>query len=454
VATSLDAGPADQGVGRIGGMDAERGGPSALGVTRVSRRFLALLVTSAVAVLGVPLTVAFDSYLYVQSSRHVFGSGALTGYHWIREPLYPLIIKVVRAAGGNADIWLIWAQLGALFLASYLAARAILGRSDRWVLGTALVIALNPMALGYAGAVLQTVWIMLVVSAHCALIGTAWRDPSPPAARYVLALVGLTIVSTHLSFQLAYLSFATGFALGIRLLRASPTPSAAGARARMKPRSLWWASAGAGLVLGFSAVAVGVVSLQPWQAYKQSVTGGAQTDELGLGNTTDTSAVNKMDQLLSNPAAAVVQITLRPLEMLGFKTPMYQENPLFGLAPFTAGQRCGKLYWADTMPGPVEETSQLLQPTCKSRVVHAAIGLFSRPGSWLYHASSLAFLLAIPILLIARRWEALLLGPPIALLFMYAAINASIDRYAFPVYPVGVALLAAGLRWLIVRLRA
>ena len=105
-------------------------------------------------------------------------------------------------------------------------------------------------------------------------------------------------------------------------------------------------------------------------------------------------------------------MTYRPLEMLGFKTPMFQENPIFGLAPFTAEQRCGKLYWAETMPGPVEETRQLLQPTCKSRVVHAAIGLFIRPGSWLYHASSLAFLLAIPILLIARRWEALLLGPP------------------------------------------
>ena len=105
--------------------------------------------------------------------------------------------------------------------------------------------------------------------------------PAPSAARYILALAGLTVVSAYLSFQLTYLGFATGFALGIRLLRASPSRSAAGARGRMKPRALWWGSVGAGLALGLAAVAVGVVSLQPWQAYKQAVTAGAETDELG-----------------------------------------------------------------------------------------------------------------------------------------------------------------------------
>ena len=66
----------------------------------LSRQNLILFAITTVAVLGVPITVAFDSYLYVQSSRHVFGSGALDGYHWIREPLYPLIIKIIRAACG------------------------------------------------------------------------------------------------------------------------------------------------------------------------------------------------------------------------------------------------------------------------------------------------------------------------------------------------------------------
>jgi hypothetical protein len=425
-----------------------RGNP----LVTVRGRHLTLLAITAVAVLGVPLTVAFDSYLYVQSSRHVFGAGALTGYHWIREPLYPLIIKIVRAAGGNADVWLIWTQLGALVIAVYLAARAILGRSDRWVLGTAIVAAVNPMALGYAGSVLQTVWIMLVLATHCALIAKAWRDPSPQIANYLLALLGLTVVSAHLSFQLAYLSCATGFALGIRLLRASPTTATMRGHANSPGR--WWAaSIGAGLVLGLGAVAIGAVSLQPWQAYKSTVTKGAATDELGLGNTTDTSAVSKLDGLLKDPAATAKQMTERPLQMLGLVTPQFNENPIFGLEPFTPDHRCGKLFWADTMPGPVAETAQLLQPTCKSRIVHSAIGLMIRPGAWLYYGSSLAFLLAIPILLFSRRWEVLVLGPPVVLLFLYAAIDASNDRYAFPIYPVGVALLAAGLRWLIERTR-
>lgn len=448
MASSHETVPAGPGGGGAGAPGASRAARPGLAGGLLSPRLLVFVCVSTIAVLGVPLTVAFDSYLYVQSSRHVFGAGALTGYHWIREPLYPVIIKVVRAVGGNADVWLIWAQLGALFLAAYLAARAILGRSDRWVLGTALLAALNPMALGYAGAVLQTVWIMLIVAAHCALIAKAWRDPFPATARYLLALLGLTVISAHLSFQLTYLSFATGFALGFRLLRASTSVSASRARERMSPPLLWVGSLAVGLVLGLGAVAVGVASLQPWLAYKQAVTAGAATDELGLGNSADTSAVNKLDQLLSQPSKSLDQLVNRPLEMLGLRTPMFEENPLFGLAPFTPEQRCGKLYWAETMPGPVEETGQLLQPTCKSRLVHAAIGLFIRPGAWLYHASSLAFLVAIPILLVTRRWQALILGPPIVLLFMYAAIDASIDRYAFPIYPIGVALLVAGLRWL------
>ena len=57
--------------------------------TRAGRRLVALLATSFVAVLGVPLTVAFDSYLYVQSSRHVFGAGALTGTTGSGSPSIP-----------------------------------------------------------------------------------------------------------------------------------------------------------------------------------------------------------------------------------------------------------------------------------------------------------------------------------------------------------------------------
>ena len=423
------------------------------GHIRAHRRLLALLAATSIAVLGVPLTVAFDSYLYVQSSRHVFGSGALTGYHWIREPGYPLIIKAVRAIGGNADIWLIWAQLGALFLATYLAARAILGRSDRWVLAAALVAAANPMALGYAGSVLQTVWITLALAAHCGLIATAWRDPAPRAGRYVLALLALTLASTYLAFQLAYLSLATGFAVGYRLMKVSPTDVAARARNRLQRRSLAWVSLAAGLSLALGATAVGVVGLQPWHTYKASVTGGAELDESGLGNNAESSPMNPLKTLAADPAAAGHQMTTRPLQLLGLMTPTFRENPVFGLSPFTPEQRCGKLFWAETMPGPVEETRQLLQPTCKSRIVHGVIGLFVRPGAYLYIATSVALLLAIPVLLIARRWELLVLGPPVVLLLMYAATTAPIDRYGFPVYPIGVAVLAATLRWALARIR-
>ena len=405
-------------------------------------------------VLGVPLTVAFDSYLYVQSSRHVFGSGAIDGYHWIREPLYPIIIKVVRAAAGNADVWLIWTQLGALVLATYLASRAVLGRPDRWVLATSIVAAMNPMALGYAGAVLQTTWIMLSLVGNCALIATAWRDPAPKVGRYLLALVGLTVLSSYLSFQLGYLSLATGFALGIRLLRASPSTLPMTLRDRLGRSGLFLASIGVGAAIGLGSVVVGQVSLQPWVAYKNAVTAGAATDEMGLSNTAGLSPTEKLTTLVSDPVATAKGMTLRPLELLGLKTPLYEENPVFGFGPFTPDQRCGKLFWAETMPGPVEETRQLLQPTCKSRVVHAVLGAFARPGAWLYRASTIALLAAIPVLLITRRWEVLLIGPPALLLLLYAAIDASNDRYGFPIYPVGVAMLAAALRWTTQRFRA
>jgi hypothetical protein len=413
----------------------------------LSRRNLILFGITTIAVLGVPITVAFDSYLYVQSSRHVFGAGALEGYHWIREPLYPLIIKIIRAAAGNADIWLIWTQLGALVMAAHLASRAVLGQRSRWVLGTAIVASLNPMALGYAGAVLQTTWIMLALAANCALIAAAWRDPAPRAGRYMFTLIALTVLSAYLSFQLAYLSLATGFALGIRLLHASPTSPVVSVRDKLGRPALFWASLATGVAIGLGAVVIGVVSLQPWVAYKTAVTGGAETDEMGLSNTAGLSPTQKLASLVSDPAATAVGMTSRPLELLGLRTPLHEENPVFGFGPFSPEQRCGKLFWAETMPGPVEETRQLLQPTCKSRIVHGAIGLFARPGAWLYRASTIALIAAIPILLIARRWEALLLGPPVLLLLLYAAIDASNDRYGFPVYPIGVALLAAALRW-------
>lgn len=104
-------------------------------------------------ILGARLLVTFDSYLYFSSAKSIFTSEFDDHYHWIREPLYPLFLKVVLFFAHSG---LLLSLVQSVLLAAgmmHLARTLRLGSSLRFI--AALLVFGSAVMVGFNGAVLQ-----------------------------------------------------------------------------------------------------------------------------------------------------------------------------------------------------------------------------------------------------------------------------------------------------------
>ena len=165
-------------------------------------------------------------------------------------------------------------------------------------------------------------------------------------------------------------------------------------------------------------------------------------NQLGLGNVFSATPSGKLRQILDSPVPMVEAMALSVREQLTLSSTTIDENMIFAQAAFSRSGLCGKLFWADPIAGVVTEAMSRIQPTCRSlpwlAYGHAAL----RPGKFIVQLSSIVFLFAILLLPIMRRfavWAAL--APAAQLVLMYSTLDTAINRYGFPIYPVGVSLL-------------
>ena len=246
----------------------------------IRRPVLWILAFGLFAALAVPITISFDGLLYVQSSQAIFTSGALDGYQWTRGPLYPLIIRAVRLAGGTGSVWIVGTQAVAAAVGAWIVTRAVLGRGwARWV-GLALIL-LNPLTLGYAGSVLQQTWITLVLALNTAII---WAALEGRANRRTLvaALVVVTILAAFLIAQLAYVCAGSAAVVAWVWYR---DPQREGREARPEARSTARRTLVRAALSGLAFLAVVILARgvqAPWNLYERSVVQGAETNAAGI----------------------------------------------------------------------------------------------------------------------------------------------------------------------------
>ena len=118
-----------------------------------------------------PISVFWDSYLYLGSSSSLFTDNFLENYHWVREPGYPLFIKITTSLMGAEG--LIFCQyvlswLGVIFFIESLKHVFKTNRESK-SLYVAGVFSLA-LSAGYASSVLQQIFFIFAVSATMNLI--------------------------------------------------------------------------------------------------------------------------------------------------------------------------------------------------------------------------------------------------------------------------------------------
>ncbi len=131
--------------------------------------FLFISIATLLAFLY-PLTVTWDGYLYIGSGFSLFTNNFLTDYHWLREPAYPIFIRICYAIGGYT--FLIFIQFSLLTIAILQTKRLIeklipiAGKRNLWI-GSYL--ALFTLA-GYAATILQQVLFISITVALMSLL--------------------------------------------------------------------------------------------------------------------------------------------------------------------------------------------------------------------------------------------------------------------------------------------
>jgi hypothetical protein len=134
---------------------------------KVSKRYP---LTICFLLIAIPLTsanfvVTHDGYLYLNSGFSLFKNNFELDYQWLREPGYPLILKVIGASL-NYDYSYIFVQSLMLSGSFYIFYYVFFGKAKIGILTKLylLLVVINPYFFGWSSTVLQVAPITLCLS--------------------------------------------------------------------------------------------------------------------------------------------------------------------------------------------------------------------------------------------------------------------------------------------------
>jgi len=336
------------------------------------------------ALLGVltPTRVYPDSINYMNSGTSLFTSAFAADYFWLREPLYPLLLRIVLELPPGVTIHLLPAAqglaLGAGFWLFALVARdlGLLRRPEMasYYAFTCLLV------LGYTGAVLQQTLVILAASA------LAWCT-----VRLAIAPIDRRIIFwTSISAALAVLLSAI-FLVAVALVPVATVLNPHRGGGRRAAVSIW----------GSGGLAIGL-----WTLVRL-----ANGQPFGLGGAAVLDRTNTTDWPL-RIQAFLATFGLAPdfYDGVHFNVLSYS-NVALGLRPYFGGTPCVDADLVDltTMPdtylvcgstlAPALSQS-LLQPVTTYALVQVIVGVFALVWAWCRtrHLALYAGVLAITII--------------------------------------------------------
>jgi len=428
---------------------------------------LGALLTGLTSMIAVPLQVSVDGYFYLSSAKSLFTEDRDRFYAFVREPGYPLVLRFIHDVLGSADVWLGLAQGFMLGFAVFFIGFLILPprRNLRTVvLFIALYLAaINPVFFAYSGYVLQQPWQAFLMAAWFVLMWLALMRPTLGSALGALAGgIILAVVSAWSSIALSYLQY-----LGLTVLVACVLWRAWGALQRRRVERALAAAPALGLsqispsvagtrrqqvaiavVLLLSLVGAGVIGMTATRSTEGWYAAGQAAVSEGRNELQPAAQITPQEAIGYNLAAPWLLMRRLPtlvfgvgaVTMLGptVSADRVQENVVFSRISVNPQWICGA-YHDFTFYPYTDYARGWFTQTCRDRWAQAILADYAPWGAWLYRLASIALLTVWVPLLILRRWrDLLLLLPAYGFLAAYVSVNFLIDRYGVPLYPFGI----------------
>lgn len=377
-----------------------------------------VLALSAYIVAAARTAISYDSHLYLASAKSLFWPGMETWYHWIREPLYPALIRLSTGLFGSVDIGLVTVQTAAVVTAASVCFKEWFPTSPLLRRTGLLLTLANPIVIGFIGFVGQQAIFLALLCLSLAWVHRAKVPSSKRPKRFIAVSAALGAALVLLSATL--LTVVMGIALHVFLSREDANPSH-GRTVLARPP----------VVLTLAAV----VALAGWWSYKAVVTSDTVSaypySEWIWDYSQSKSEFNAAEKLL-----ALLSLgrdgTVPP-------SPVAWELTIYGGIDEAHGGRCG---FEDPGDLAADYSEGYLEITCRPAWASAVNASLAPAGLVLHRISMLALVLSVAAAAIFRPAR-----PFAVITIAYLApyvVAAGISRYGVPLYPVGILLLLLG----------
>jgi hypothetical protein len=414
-----------------------------------------------------PILITNDGTTYLSSARFIFSEEMLINYYWIREPGYPLFLKLALLFKSLSGIVIIIVQSSALYAAFFLAYKAVFSSLNRQTNTPSNLIALTVLFLSfyyisYGAIILQQSFLALFISSLLFIITKLLTVLAHKELKiYLFLYFILSAISVNFFYHYIYLFAITSLIMPILLLKNKQI------EIKRNIYKVLFA-----IITTITLVSASYLASIPWQSFKSQQLASYQLQPVLEVQTesSDSSTPSGTEEIAESPEpppAGWRGLSLPdPITVLKYygvfsPDPSYnqrlllylsladenryassRENALFlnwmldhqaeGTFLISAG------WYPFTINAQEIQPANLLSSNTPNINNSSLITTFSQ---LLYQLISITFLISIPIALLRRKHHlSLLLAISILSAIPYL-FTVPVDRYSISIYPLMAAIL-------------
>ena len=375
-----------------------------------------LIVSIAIVIaslLTYNFTVTFDSYLYLNSAEHIFSKNFILEYQWLREPGYPLILKLI-AIFYQTDFIYVLVQSAMLSISFFLYYTVFFGNRSLSKLSKFLVmsIVLNPYYITWASTVLQVAPITLCLAMITFMIN---KNYEKIASRDILYWIAVNLFCLSIAFNIGAISIICNLIVFIKLSISSK------------------------ILLKEIAIvsSVFLITAFAWLSYKEKVLSETKGIQSGW-NTDYFSSANQL--LLPIELNSLTKVLEHSTILTGLSNLGNRESESSGYVNlvYGASETCA-IWYPTEFTYVATKIQESIQTTCSSKVINLIFSRFNFTGEILWQISSaLVWFSFVWVFMYFKKKETYIIIPSFFLLASYSTLIFTIDRYILPIYLVGL----------------
>jgi hypothetical protein len=343
----------------------------------------------------------------------MFSKNFILEYQWLREPGYPLILKLI-AIFYQTDFVYVFVQSAMLSISFFLYYTVFFGNVSLSKLSKFLIIfiVLNPYYITWASTVLQVAPITLCLAMITYMIN---KNYEYIASKDIIYWIAINLFCLSIAFNIGAISIICNLIVFIK--------HSVSRKILLKEMAI--------------VSSIFLITAIAWLSYKEKVLSETKGIQSGW-NTDYFSSANQL--LLPIELNSLTKVLEHSTILTGLSNLGNRESESSGYVNliYGASETCA-IWYPTEFTYVATKIQESIQTTCSSKVINQIFSRFNFTGGILWQISSaLVWLSFVWVFMYFKKKEAYIIIPSFLLLASYSTLIFTIDRYILPIYLVGL----------------